>query len=313
MKFPRHAILFCAVLATFTAQVVQADEVRWRVTRTKHFIIYYAGAESTAKRAGSVAEEWHAALSRRLKFAPEGITPVYLYPDRRSFSEATGFEPGEGVVGTAHARTLRIRVDASGAFADVAHVIPHELVHVFISRRLRGYSSRLPLWMHEGLAKYLAEDWTGPDAELLADAATSGEILPLDRISKVLPMDERKRAVAYVQSYSAVQYMADTYGPESIPDLLSEIADGRTFGTALLYSIGVEPDRFEAEWRQYLWEEYKLGRWVKLGMGIASAVMSLLAILAFRARVIAKRRKAREMEEGETRGRGDAGTGRTWD
>ena len=294
----KHIYIISVMLTILSVQTIRADEVQWRVTRTKHFIIYYAaGHESTAKSAETIAENWHAILSRKLKFSPKGITPIYLYPDRRSFSEAADIKPGDMIVGLAHTRIFRVRVDASGAFADIASVIPHELVHVFVSRRLRGYSARLPLWMHEGLAKYLANDWSANDAELLADAAAKGEILPLNRISEVFPSDEAKRSIAYVQSYSAVKYMAKVYSPESITDLLAELEKGEIFRTALFYSIGVEPDKFEEQWRQYLWDEYGSYRWIRLLTATVSAAMAMIAVLAFRARVLRKRRKAAEFEE----------------
>ena len=296
----RFISLFGLTALVLAAQVANGDEVGWRVARTRRFLIYYpAGKESTAERAGDLAEKWYATLSRKLKCSPGGLTPIYLYPDRRSFSEAVGVEPGERIVGIARTRTLRISVDASGTFADIAHVIPHELVHVFISYKLRWNSYHMPLWMHEGLAKYLADDWTGPDAELLADAAAGEDILPLARISRMFPLDERKRSIAYVQSYSAVKYMADQYSPDSIPGLLSEIEAGQPFKTALFYSIGVEPKEFEEKWRQYLWEEYSWARWAKFASGLAWAGMGLLAILAFRARILQKRRRAREMEQAD--------------
>ena len=268
--------------------------------RTTHFIIYYSSeSESAGREAGVIAEKWHSILSRKLGFAPGGVTPIYLYPDRRSFSEATGIPPGESIVGLAHTRTLVVRLDASGAFVKLEGVIPHELVHVLITRRLRGAAMRLPLWLHEGLAKYLAEDWTAADAELLADAAAGGGIMPLAEISNVFPEDEEKRSIAYVQSYSAVEYLARRYTSQSIRDLLSEVGAGRRFETAFLYSVGVSPEDFEEQWRQHLWEEYKLSRWIKLGSGLVGAAMGVLAILAFRARMIYKRRRARELQEME--------------
>jgi hypothetical protein len=294
------AIIFIWLFILLSAQTLRA-EVTWRVTRTKHFIIYYAvGRESTAERAGSIAEKWHAVLSGKLKLESSAITPIYLYPDRRSFSEATGVLPGENIVGLAHTRTYKVRIDASGAFVDIEHVIPHELVHVFISRKLKGRSSELPLWMHEGIAKYLAGDWSAADAEILADIATGGGLLPLGRISKVFPEDDEKRSIAYVESYSAVKYMADLYSPESITDLLDEIESGQPFETALFYSIGSTPEKFEADWRQCLWEKYKLGRWFRLGSTLVWVLGAVFVILAFRARLIAKRRKAREFEEEDT-------------
>lgn len=294
MRLIRLAILLFIIVI---AQSAGAD-VQWRVTRTKHFIIYYsAGAESVAQKSGTLAEKWHGILSQKMKFTPGGVTPIYLYPDRPSFSEATGVGLRERIVGIAHTRTLVIRVDASGAYTDAATVIPHELVHVFISRRLGEFSARMPLWVHEGLAKYLAQDWSLDDAELLADAVSGGETLPLDKLVKTFPADERKRSIAYVQSRSAVEYIAKTYGGDSIPDLLDEFARGRLYPQALFNSIGVEPRKFEDQWQQSLWEKYKLGRWIKLGTAGVSAVMAFLAVLAFRARIHQKRRKAQEMED----------------
>ena len=291
--------LLILVFLILAGRTVCAD-VSWRTVRTEHFIIHYAaGAESTADRARASAEKWYSILSAKLKFAPVGITPIYLYPDRPTFADATGFEPGDPIVGIAHTRTFRVRVDASGGFADVEHIIPHELVHVFVSRRLRGYAVRLPLWMHEGLAKYLASDWSGPDVDLLSDAASGGGIMPLQQISRVFPTDDRGRSIAYVESYSAVRYLVEKYGFQAILDLFTELEKTPTFDMAFFYSIGQEPAKFDQEWRDFLWEKYNLARWTRFGSAVAWIVMAILAVLAFRRRLIRKRRKALEMEEEE--------------
>src|SRR5690242_19108852 len=126
----RGTIIQLIILIFFLISIVQADDPVSRVMRTSHFIVYYTpGGESTAERAGRIAEKWHVLLSRKLQITTSGITPIYLYPDRTSFSAATGVKPGDTIVGLAHTRTLRVRVDASGAFEDIASVIPHELVH----------------------------------------------------------------------------------------------------------------------------------------------------------------------------------------
>ncbi len=299
MKALRSLILI-ATLALL-AGTVRASDLTWAATRTPHFIIYYsAGHPSIAVSAGRIAEKSNAVLERKLKFKPAGITPIYLYPDRTSFSNDTGIKADEATVGTAHTRTLVIRVDASGAYTDIAHVIPHELAHVLIFRRLHAHAINMPLWVHEGLAKYLSGDWSGADAELLQDAAASGEIMPFERIANLFPTSERERSVAYVQSYSAVRYMSEHYGRGSIPDLLSEIASGTRWNEAVLYSIGVTPERFESDWRQFLWDRYQLNRWIKLATGIVSAFMAIVAVFAFRARRIQKQRKAAQFADEET-------------
>ncbi len=296
MRWLRVTMLVLLVLA---GQIARA-EPQWRVMRTDHFMIYYtAGHASTAREAAQVAEKWRGILAGKLQYTPTGITPIYLYPDRPSFADATGSAPGSTIVGMAHTRTYKVRVDASGAFADVAHIIPHELVHVYITRKLRGYATRLPLWMHEGLAKYLADDWTGPDAELLADTAADGRIIPLAQISRAFPPDDNGRSVAYVESYSAVRYMSETYSPQAILDLFGELEKGESFDEAMFNSLGQEPAKFDQDWQEFLWDRYGTMRWTKIISAVASALMAILAIFAFHARIIKKRRKAEEFEQQE--------------
>lgn len=296
MTRARYAILL--ILVSTAVHTLSAAEVQWRTTRTKHFLIYHTERHTDlARRTGEFAEEWHGKLSRRMNFEPGNLIPLYLYPDRGSFAEAAGVARGDPVVGLAHSRTLRIKVDASGAFTDIAHIIPHEMVHVFLSLIAKRNIETLPTWMNEGLAKYFADDWSGNDRQLLADAAAGSEILRLDSIARNFPADPRKRAVAYVQSYSVVKYIADTYTPAALTDFLAEMKDGKRFEEALFDSIGRTPEELEREWRQYLWEEYNLDRWLKIGSAAVGTAMAVLAVLAFRARLIRKRLKAREMEQ----------------
>lgn len=286
-------------LSCLTLLATQActDSISWQTIRTSHFVVYYTAArEETALRVADICEEWHAKLRRKMEYNPGGGIPVYLYPNRRAFADATGMDPADPVVGIAHTRTRKIRIDASGLFTDVDKVVPHELVHVFMSVQVRHNRTRIPLWFSEGLAKYLADDWTASDAETLADAAAKGKLLSLSEITFVFPAERYDRAVAYAQSYSFLKYIADQRSPAIIPVLLEALQRGETFESAFQFSVGATPKEYEEEWRQYLWEEYSLARWSKLFSGLASAVMAVLAILAFRARLIRKRLLAKEME-----------------
>jgi len=272
-------------------------QVAWRVVRTPHFLIYYtAGNEAAARDSGEFAEAWRIIIADKLKYDFPGTTPIYLYPDRQSFATEMGVSPDNAMVGAAHTRTLSISVDASGLFTDIRHVIPHELVHVFVFHELKENAIDMPLWMHEGLAKYLTNDWNGADAELLNEAATNGEIMPLQRISSIFPRDPHGTSVAYTESYGVVRFMAEKYTPACIPDLLTELADGKPFPTAMQYSIGITPEEFEAQWQQYVWEKYRLNRWLEAAGALVFFVMSIAVIFAYRRRRIQLRKKVEQFE-----------------
>lgn len=295
--------IFALIIILFTIQFcASAADYHFNDTmRTTHFIIYYDSKQSdTAKRAGEIAERWHTRLSKRLQMETAAITPIYLYPSRTAFSEATGVKPGDSIVGLAHTRALFIRIDSSGAFEDISRVIPHELVHIFLSHKLHADAVNLPLWMHEGLAKHLTNDWSPGDAELLSDIATSANFIPLSKLTNVFPSDSKGRSKAYVQSYSAVRYMAAKYSEKSLIDLISEIAKGEDFKTALWYSIGSTPDQFEAGWRGYLMDRYRFGKWTILWSGLVSACMAFFVLLAFMKYRSHRRKVLESMEAEET-------------
>ncbi len=283
------------LLILLLARAATAGE-NWRVTRTSHFIIYYANkSASVASKTATSAEKWYIRLSDKLGFSPGGVTPVYLYPDRAAFSDATGVGRAETIVGIAQAHV--IRVDASGVYADVEQILAHEMVHVFIVRRLHGYTSRLPLWFHEGLAQYLTDDWSEADQQVLGDAVSSGEIRDLASITTSFPRDQKGREIAYAESYSIVGYIARRYTLQALRDLVTETKQGRPFDVACLYSLGTEPDVLEREWRDSLSKQYGVQRWFRLGAAVISAFMAVFGILAFAARIRQKRRQAQQFEE----------------
>lgn len=297
----RRAFLF-AILVVILLPVagrVHSDPLPWRAARTRHFIVYYIGhGEASARRAGVIAEKWHSILARKLGFFPHQVVPVYLYSDRRAFVEAAGIKPGDTVVGTAESRVEIIRIDASGKYESIARIIPHELVYVFISTQLGAYYPRLPLWMHEGLAKYLSDDFSEAEEDLLIDSS-GGALIPLGELADAFPTDKRGRSLAYAEGYSAVEYMVKTYGRSSIGDILSELGKGEFFPKAMFYSIGVEPKQFESDWRQYVSNKYGSARLWRFASSLIWVLMALFVILAFRARAIQKRRKAAQFEAEE--------------
>lgn len=301
----RHIInailLSCLIICT-----AAADNRPHNRLITPHFTIYYAdNHEEQAQRAAQVAEAWYTKLSEQLKIRKQSKTPLFLYPDRRIFYAETGIKPRETIVGLAHTRTLSIKVDASGAFEDISRVIPHEIVHVLTFQKLRIRSINLPLWMHEGIAKYFSDDWSLANEEMLIDLASKGKLIPFSSLSNVFPSDEHGRDAAYVQSYSAVKFMADTYSRQSINDLLDEIAKGEDFHTALLYSIGITPDRFENDWRSFIIQKYGHRNWANLIQGAICGAIIIASALAYRNFLARRRRIIMNMEQEQTEDEND--------
>jgi len=103
----------------------------------------------------------------------------------------------------------------------------HELVHAFLDA-LCG--ARVPGWLNEGLAQRL-EGKGAPAPHLLASLVEHG-VFPLERLTGSLATweDRREIGLAYVQSLAFVDYLATTYGDESLRQSLQALAEGRELG-----------------------------------------------------------------------------------
>jgi hypothetical protein len=107
-----------------------------------------------------------------------------------------------------------------------------------------------PTWLEEGLAVYSEGE---PDVETLADledAIENNTLYPVRSLNGAFPAHASNARLAYSQSYSLVNYLLETYGPEKIQELILTLADGAAYDAALEQVYGFNADGLEVAWRQ---------------------------------------------------------------
>ncbi|TXC73190.1 tetratricopeptide repeat protein [Bradymonadales bacterium TMQ1] len=135
----------------------------------------------------------------------------------------------------------------------------HEYVHYVINRKTYN---QVPIWMHEGLAKFLERRWRGEDEAQLS--ASSEHLLHTrlkadDLISfeamhpsmAKLPSQE-DAAVAFAEVYTTMEYLRAQVGPGAFGQLLDTINEGYGAQEAFARVLGTSWARFEKDWRAYL-------------------------------------------------------------
>lgn len=111
--------------------------------------------------------------------------------------------------------------------------ISHELVHLVVARVSRD---RAPVWLQEGLAKYLERTFrTGrpalarePSSEkLLVDAAREGRLLPFESFHPSIAMlpSQEDAALAFAQVSTLISVFHGRNGDEGLRHLLAEVAN----------------------------------------------------------------------------------------
>jgi tetratricopeptide (TPR) repeat protein len=135
--------------------------------------------------------------------------------------------------------------------------IGHELVHLFLSR---ASHDRAPVWLQEGVAKFLERRWRGerpaaqldPAAErLLQDAARNRRLLPFERLHPSiarLPSQE-DAALAFAQVATFVELFYQRHGAEGLRRAIRLVADGTDAREALAQVAGQGFDVLERNWQ----------------------------------------------------------------
>jgi hypothetical protein len=127
--------------------------------------------------------------------------------------------------------------------------IPHELMHVMLYRRVGAGYARIPAWLREGTGT-LAEVYPNADYDsVLADAAASNDLIPLQDLCDSFPAEAGPAFLAYAESRSFTNYLHDAYGSTGLLNLALSYADGVDCEQGTERVFGVPLSNLELKWR----------------------------------------------------------------
>jgi tetratricopeptide (TPR) repeat protein len=139
----------------------------------------------------------------------------------------------------------------------------HELVHLMVSQKSKN---QVPVWLHEGLAKFNETRWRGPPGlalepaseNLLAGAVKKGTLITFDQMHPSmakLPSQE-DAALAFAEVFTVIEWieadMPQRNGKRATTILLEELGNKKSMDEALTAAIGMNLEGMQKEWKQYL-------------------------------------------------------------
>jgi WD40 repeat protein len=239
----------------FGQNKVQYRNFDWQVIRTDHFEVYYYERErQAALDAARMAERGYARLSRILRHQFKVRKPIILYASQSDFVQTnTSNDIGEGVGGFTEPLKHRMVLPFTGSYAELEHVLQHEMVHQFqfdvfshgqIGGGLQTLSNvRPPLWFMEGMAEYLS---LGPTDALtmmwLRDAAIEG------KLPTIAQMTFDPRIFPYHFGHALWSYVGEKWGDEAIGEILqASVSSG--IESAFRRALGRPIEDLSDEWR----------------------------------------------------------------
>jgi hypothetical protein len=137
------------------------------------------------------------------------------------------------------------------------------VIHEFMHHVLLSLGVRQPMWFHEGLAMFAADErwFTNPRLGLVS--WLKREHLPFDLLTVAFPhtADETFATAAYYQSFMMLQFVRSRRGGHVFRALASVLASGELSpGEAFASASGLPPTEIETAWRAFVEQPSITGR-----------------------------------------------------
>jgi tetratricopeptide (TPR) repeat protein len=236
-----------------------------REHRSSHFLVRAPAEDAVlVPYALEALESAYDALALDLGFAAEMPIRIEFYRSPSDLAEVSSLSVAEVArTGTiALCKWARLMVTTPRALSygyPWLDSINHELVHYAISTLSRD---KAPVWLQEGLAKFLETRWRAPAGarlvpsmeHLLAKALRGGKLISFDAMHPSmakLPSAE-DASLAFAEVATAIGYLHATGGMASLRAAITAVGDGADARRAVAAAAGGGWPEFERGWKAYM-------------------------------------------------------------
>ena len=261
----QHAMLRVPVLAAGLLVLLFAASAQGRgadgdfdVRTSSHFILHqdvdidqsggFHGSRRFEQQVLAVLEDAYERLDRLLDLRPDRKLHVVVYDPAIFDQEFAGLFrfPAAGF----YHGVIRIR-GATEVTVNLQRVLHHELVHAALDAA--APSMVFPGWINEGGAEWFEaralgkRGLDGREWAALQQLSKQGALYTIDQLAtpSFVRMGPNGAAVAYLQSYALIEYLARVHGERDLPRFYSELIRSRDLARALKRVYRLDVRTFE--------------------------------------------------------------------
>ena len=241
-----------------------AEETRGDQTfESEHFTLKTRPGKDTllAPYALNALEKAYAGLTKDLGVTPAAKIRVEVYDSAKSLAHVSPLTveqiKASGTI--ALCKYSRLMITSPKALLrgyPWLDTVSHEFVHYLVTQKGRN---TVPIWLQEGLAKFLETRWRGPPGlavddmslMLLQEAARKNQLIPFARMHPSIAMlpTQEQAALAFAEVESAMRLLYTRGGQPALTELVAAMASGMTDEQAVAQAYGKSFSQFEADWR----------------------------------------------------------------
>jgi len=267
----------------------------YRILASNGVVVYYSAADEKVARQYL---NWAVSFTPRPDWLGAGLPPelsIYIAPTLDEFDRLSGGRlpewgvacamPGESLVIVRSPRIVPLWLE------DPKQILQHEISHVILEHWLSP--SQIPRWFHEGFAQYASGMWDIGNSLEFSVALLIGRVQPLDALAGGFPNSEKAARRAYLQSYTAVEFLFIRWEPVHLQLLFRKWRELGSLDRALRMSLGLTLGQFEKRWKS--WAEIRYG-WLKLLTSV-TLIWIMAAVLFIGVYVTRRQRFKRRLSE----------------
>ena len=235
---------------------------------------------------------------------PASVITIYLARSDEDYYQLAPAKLPEWsqAVAFVNQRLILLKLSAAEDILKSPQIFLHELVHIFVAEHFPA--QRIPAWLNEGLAEYLSgEQLTLQKKVVIANALAAKEIIEFKEFAGLINFEAPKAKLAYAEALSVVEYFIRLHGETGLHELLAELKKQRSVNEAFKSAAGYDLVEFEANWHEYLANNY---RWLVIlnldhFLWVIIVILAILTIIVIQYRNRLKLKKW-ELAERETEG-----------
>ncbi|MCZ6789242.1 MAG: peptidase MA family metallohydrolase [Chloroflexi bacterium] len=238
--------------APTTVEIVDQQH-QWRSLAGDGFTLHwYRGDERFASALAESVQEALARLEASTGVRPDKPVELYIYGSAREVQDALVF-PQEWTGGVAFTsfNTVALGIEPE-SLAWGRRALAHELTHVIIGQVTHNCYRDLPTWLNEGLATYNEGEFSPDYASALERAVEDDRLFSVRGLSGAFPTDGNDALLAYGESWSLLDYLVRSYGPQKLDELFAAFRSGNATDVALRQVYGLDQAGLDQEWRRSL-------------------------------------------------------------
>ncbi len=235
---------------------------KFREVKTDHFVFRYVEEKDAilVDYALHTLEKAYHTIGNDLNYFPKEPVLVEVFPDAESFCTISTLTKEEIETSGTVAICLFNRVIITSPRLQPRgyqwlDTLTHEYVHYVLMKKTYN---RVPIWLHEGIAKYEEKRWledripTLPVSleSLLAEAVEKDYFITFEQMHPSLAKLKKKEdtALAFAEVFTVIDYLHKSGGYPSLVSILDGIKNGKTTEDAVTSVMGVPFDEFEKDW-----------------------------------------------------------------